>query len=198
MEGRYEGVRMIRLPWYYAALICALIALSPKLYAQEPAPAPAPAPVWAHGTDEMIVDVAFQRNQLLDQWAGRLNVAWAHYITDATEIGSIASYYKDPATLDGAGVGGFYEWNAPSFRFGHVFLGGDLQYLLGDMGQQALAVAATRVGYKLHVGEDAAVRFALDFKKAVSPSTDLAQDAGQQIGFTVGVSFGMKETTTVQ
>lgn len=192
---------MIRLPWYYAALFCALISLAPKLYAQEPAP-PSPAPVWAHGDDETILDVSFRKDELTDKWAGKLDVAWMHFVSNATEIGGVAGYVNDPTSdIEGETIGGRYEFNLPGFRNGspgHFFLGGDLRYLLGGLDPYAMGVAATRLGYKIHVGDSSAVRLALDFSKPIDAANQQSADGLSQLGFSVGLSFGMTPATQVQ
>ena len=200
-KGPKKPPKTYFLGWMLAVVaLMATCTLQPA-FAQE-ATTPAPAPVWTHGDDETILDVSFRRDELTDKWAGKLDVAWLHFVSDATELGAVAGYLNDPGTdLEGETVGGRYEFNLPGFRNGspgHFFLGGDLRYLLGGLDPYALAVAATRIGYKIHVGDSSAVRLALDFAKPVDPADQESADGLSQIGFTVGLSFGVKPGTTVK
>lgn len=175
--------------------ILALACMVVPLLAQDAPPA---EEKWQHGDDEIILDGKLVKDSVTKQWGADVTVAMAHYVTDQTEIGPIVSYAKDPVTsTDGAGLGAIYQWNLPDMRFGNFFLGGDAQYLLMDAGDLAPILAAGRFGYRLHVGDSAAIRVSIDLRRPVSPDGEQAQDELSSVGLAFGVSFGVTPYTAV-
>jgi len=184
---------MKRLALAVVLLLSACTAI--PCYAQTAVTAPDP---WHHGTNEYILDGNYSK-QADGHWRGKVTTAWAHFVTDNVEVGSIASFTSvltqavnptGPAeTVQGTGAGAFYEYNVPlkSKKF-HLFAGGDSQYLTGQLSDLSTYVYSTRVGLKWHVGKSSAVRLSFDVNRA-GQQTD-AGAALNQNGVNLGISVG--------
>jgi len=181
-------------------LVLLLLCTFNVLHAQTAIGAAAPvkaADPWKHGTNEYILDGNYSR-QADGHWRGTVTSAWAHFATDNTEVGSIGSFRSvltaalngsQPQTVQGAGVGGFYEYNLPfgAKDKGHWFVGGDTQYLTGDLKALSTYTYSTRAGRKWHVGKSAAVRLSFDFNRAGNQGSGAALN---QEGVNLGISVG--------
>lgn len=173
----------------------ALVLLCLPVFAQTaPAPAPKPAVVdpWHAGTEELILQGTFGRDQLTQHWLGTAAFVWAHFVTDNTEVGTVVSYDANVAAT-GTGAGAFYEWAAARVGKGDVILGGDAQRLTGDLNQAATYQYTTRVGYKAHVGKNAAFRFSVDMQRALQQKDQPASDFLNGVSFVVGLSVALPQ-----
>lgn len=168
-------------------LLCAILAATGAALAQTPAP---PAEPWHAGTDEFIVQGTIAKDQLTNHWQGKVAFVWGHFVTANTEIGAITSYDTTLAGT-GAGVGAYYEWAAVRVGGGDFILGGDAQRLTGDLTQAATYQYATRVGYKKHVGKNAALRASLDFSRALQRQDPAAANLLNDTAFVVAASIAL-------
>lgn len=166
------------------AVLALLVAPS---FAQTPAPAPDP---WGPGTNEFIVQGSLAKDQLTNHWQGKVALVWGHFLTANTEVGTITSYDTGLAGT-GAGVGGYYEWAAVRAGGGDFILGGDAQRLTGDLTQAATYQYSTRVGFKKHVGRNAALRASLDFSRALQRQDPAAANLLNDTSFVVAASIAL-------
>jgi hypothetical protein len=153
-------------------------------------------PVWGHQTEELLLQGTATRDQLTDSWNYDFGGGWLHYVTDATEIGAVASFL-DRGDLAGQSFGGVYRWNLPRLKYGNIFLGGRAAVLSGDASDAADGIATAEVGYRLYVGQSAAVILSGEFTQAVSSKTDNA-DALNVAAIKVGFSIGKTPAAKIQ
>ena len=175
-------------------ILFVLLMLALPAFAQTPAPTPYVR--WGHLDEEIILNGTFARG-LDNKIHGQLSAAWAHYVTESTEVGAVIAYMNDPGVASGQSAGGFYEYNLPNLRKGHLFLGGDASYLTGNWQDLATASATFRLGYKLHIGTSSALRVAVEQVKPIIGVTE-ESDPLNQTRFVVGFSMGIKQNTVIQ
>ena len=149
---------------------------------------------WKHGDNEFILSFDFARDQDADRVIGDFTGAWSRFVTDRVQVGAATSFIRTDSG-SGGGAGPFFEYNFPSLKKGHLFIGGDVQALTGDLSDQATMVAATRLGFKVHVGNSSAIRIAAEFKEPLDVQEDA--DGLKQVGLTIGFSLGVTPETKV-
>ena len=158
------------------------------------APAWADEHPWAHGDNEFILSFDFGRDDAGDRTVGDFTGAWSNFVTDRVQVGAATSFIRTDSASRG-GAGPFFEYNFPNLKRGHLFIGGDLQALTGDLSDQATMVAATRLGYKAHVGNSSAIRISAEFTEPVNENGDA--DGLKRVGLSIGFSLGVTPETVV-
>lgn len=184
------------------AFLLVLLARCSLMLAQTPAPAQDP---WHHGTNEYILEGNYAR-QADGHWRGTVTTAWARFVTDNVEVGTIASFRSvlvrattpegpEAVTAQGTGAGSWAEYNVPlkGKKF-HIFGHLDGQYLTGDLADVATYAYSTGIGLKWHVGKSSAVRLSFDVDRAGQQND--ASAALNQSGIHLGISLGAGKPTT--
>jgi len=180
------------------ALLASLLLVVPTFAQTAPATPLTPDRVWAHLTEEFVLQGTFQRN-VNNDIAGTVQAGWLHYVTDNTAIGTLVGYTRDTASdATGESAGAWYEYNLPNLKKGHLFLGGDASYLMGDLNDMASASTAMRFGYKLHVGDSSALRVSIEQQYPVLGTEGASGEPLKRTLFVVGFSMGVPQGAPVQ
>ena len=164
---------------------------------------PAFAQTYDTGDQEMGIEFNFSDNDNDGRdTTGAAEGFWLYYATPKVAIGGIASaiYNEDMA---GQGLGAYWEYNFDKMTMGNFFIGVDGQYLAGDFDQVAAMSSAARIGYKMHIGDTAKVRFSasytalFDTNEGDSPLIDDTINDAESLALKIGVSFKFGNETAV-
>lgn len=168
-----------------------MLLLAVPCFAQTAKKAP-----WAHQTEELLLQGSAVRDQATSAWQYDFGGGWLHYVTDKTEIGAVVSFLSQDGST-GSGAGPIYRYNLPKLKYGNLFLGGQAAVLGGDLSNEATGTAAAEFGYRLYVGQSAAVILSGKYQRAISPKVD-GNTALDQAGVFLGFSVGKTPAATVQ
>lgn len=185
--------------WPLLGLLCLFAMVSPASAQTATAVTAAAADPWHHGTNEYIANANYGK-QADGHYRGLGSFAWARFISDNTEIGTVVSFRDvltkaltpggPTATVQGSAAGAWYEYNFPfgAKAKGHWFVGGDAQYVAGgDLKDLTTYVYSTWAGRKWHVGKTGAVRASFDWERAGQQGSGAAiNQAGVNFGFSIG------------
>ncbi len=164
---------------------------------------PAFAQTYDKGDQELGIEFNFSDNDNDGRdTTGAVEAFWLYYATPKIAIGGIVTgvYTEEMA---GQGLGAYWEYNFNKMKMGNFFLGVDGQYLAGDFEQVAAMSSAARIGYKLHIGDTAKVRFSASYTALFSTNEGdsvLIDDAiadAESLALKIGVSFKFGSETAV-